>query len=118
MPTHILLDKAKESKKSNNIGTTFRGIGPCYEDKVSRRATLISDAYDEKVFLISLICNLTTMNLLKNLYGYKDINRNEIQEKTLLYKKILNLVLTSHDFFEKNGSGNLILKGLKVRYLI
>ena len=113
LPTHILLDKAKESKKSNNIGTTVRGIGPCYEDKVSRRATLISDAYDEKNFRDKLNLQLDYHEfLLKNLYGYKDINRNEIQEKILLYtKKILNLVSSSHDFFEKNGSGNLIFEG-------
>ena len=113
LPTHVLLDKAKESKKSNNIGTTVRGIGPCYEDKVSRRATLISDAYDEKNFLDKLNLQLDYHEfLLKNLYGHKDINRNEIQEKTLFYtKKILNLVSSSHDFFEKNGSGNLIFEG-------
>ena len=113
LPTHILLDKAKESKNFNKIGTTVRGIGPCYEDKVSRRATLISDAYDEKNFLDKLNLQLDYHEfLLKSLYAYNDINRNEILENILVNtKKIINLVSSSYDFFEKNGSGNLIFEG-------
>ena len=113
LPTHILLDKAKESKNFNKIGTTVRGIGPCYEDKVSRRATLISDAYDEKNFLDKLNFQIDYHEfLLKSLYAYNDINRNEILENILVNtKKIINLVSSSYDFFEKNGSGNLIFEG-------
>ena len=92
LPTHVLLDKAKESKNFNNIGTTVRGIGPCYEDKVSRRATLISDAYDENNQLSYDKLNLQLDYhefLLKNLYAYNDINRNEILENILVNTKKL-----------------------------
>ena len=43
LPTHILIDQARESAQANKIGTTGRGIGPAYEDKVGRRALRIAD---------------------------------------------------------------------------
>ena len=43
LPTHILIDQARESAQTNKIGTTGRGIGPAYEDKVGRRALRIAD---------------------------------------------------------------------------
>lgn len=46
MPYHELLDQAREKARGDNpIGTTGRGIGPAYEDKVSRRGIRISDLY-------------------------------------------------------------------------
>ncbi len=46
MPYHELLDQAREKAKGDNaIGTTGRGIGPAYEDKVSRRGIRMSDLY-------------------------------------------------------------------------
>ena len=47
MPYHELLDHAREKARGDNaIGTTGRGIGPAYEDKVSRRGIRISDLYN------------------------------------------------------------------------
>ena len=44
MPQHVALDQAREIKRGNNkIGTTGRGIGPAYEDKVARRALRFAD---------------------------------------------------------------------------
>ncbi len=46
MPYHIALDQARELKRgSSKIGTTGRGIGPAYEDKVARRALRVSDLF-------------------------------------------------------------------------
>ena len=48
MPYHILLDQAREKKQGKTaIGTTGRGIGPAYEDKVARRGLRVSDLFDE-----------------------------------------------------------------------
>lgn len=47
LPVHSLIDKARESKKTDKIGTTGRGIGPAYEDSVARRAIRISDLFEE-----------------------------------------------------------------------
>lgn len=51
MPYHKAIDNAREQKKGNNkIGTTGRGIGPCYEDKATRRGVRFVDLIDEAVF--------------------------------------------------------------------
>lgn len=49
LPYHVALDKARESAKGKSaIGTTGRGIGPAYEDKVARRAIRFADLFDAK----------------------------------------------------------------------
>jgi adenylosuccinate synthase len=51
LPYHIALDQAREAKRGNKaIGTTGRGIGPCYEDKVSRRGIRLGEMLDEAHF--------------------------------------------------------------------
>ena len=51
LPYHVALDQAREAARGKKaIGTTGRGIGPCYEDKVSRRGIRIGEMLDEKVF--------------------------------------------------------------------
>ena len=48
---HVALDRAREERKgAGKIGTTGRGIGPAYEDKVARRAVRAQDLFDEKRF--------------------------------------------------------------------
>ncbi|MFN7995814.1 MAG: adenylosuccinate synthase [Bryobacteraceae bacterium] len=51
LPTHRLLEKAQESRPGRtSIGTTSRGIGPCYEDKIGRRGIRICDWIDPDTF--------------------------------------------------------------------
>ncbi len=51
LPYHITLDQAREAARGKKaIGTTGRGIGPCYEDKVSRRGIRLGEMLDEKHF--------------------------------------------------------------------
>jgi adenylosuccinate synthase len=51
LPSHIALDKAREvARGANKIGTTGRGIGPAYEDKVARRALRVADLFDAQRF--------------------------------------------------------------------
>ncbi len=55
LPTHVALDLAREKKRgAHAIGTTGRGIGPTYEDKVARRGVRISDLIDESRFMSRL----------------------------------------------------------------
>jgi adenylosuccinate synthase len=50
MPYHLLLDQAGEQRLgSQQIGTTRRGIGPCYEDKAARLGIRVQDLLDEKI---------------------------------------------------------------------
>lgn len=51
LPSHIALDQARESARgAAKIGTTGRGIGPCYEDKVARRGLRLGDLFDPAQF--------------------------------------------------------------------
>jgi adenylosuccinate synthase len=55
LPSHILLDKAREQARGTNaIGTTGRGIGPAYEDKVARRAVRVADLFQRDRFAAKL----------------------------------------------------------------
>src|SRR3546814_1177298 len=50
LPYHIAIDQAREARKGpGKIGTTGRGIGPAYEDKVARRALRLQDMYDPAI---------------------------------------------------------------------
>ncbi len=50
LPFHRMLEKLSESRPDRAIGTTSRGIGPCYEDKVARRGIRIGDLIDAAAF--------------------------------------------------------------------
>ena len=55
LPSHVALDKAREhSKGAAKIGTTGRGIGPAYEDKIARRAVRLADLFHRERFAAKL----------------------------------------------------------------
>ena len=55
LPSHVALDKAREAARgANAIGTTGRGIGPAYEDKVARRAVRVQDLFQRESFAAKL----------------------------------------------------------------
>jgi len=79
LPSHAALDLAREKARgSAAIGTTGRGIGPAYEDKVSRRALKVSDLFVREKFAAKLGEVLDYHNfLLKNYYGADAVDFNE-----------------------------------------
>ena len=87
LPVHIALDQARESKKGNEkIGTTGRGIGPAYEDKISRRGIRLGDLANEKTLREKLNELLDYHNyILENYYTAEGFNLNQIYEKLLSY---------------------------------
>jgi adenylosuccinate synthase len=55
LPSHVALDRAREKAQgANAIGTTGRGIGPAYEDKVARRALRVADLFHRERFAAKL----------------------------------------------------------------
>jgi adenylosuccinate synthase len=55
LPSHVALDRARElARGSKAIGTTGRGIGPAYEDKVARRALRVADLFQRERFAAKL----------------------------------------------------------------
>ena len=87
LPTHIALDQEKEkSLGKKSIGTTGRGIGPTYEDKIARRGIRLSDFFDESNLKDKIKKLMDYHNfLLKNYY-----NSNEISVDDTLYN-LLNI---------------------------
>jgi adenylosuccinate synthase len=69
MPYHKRLDLARErAKGAAKIGTTGRGIGPCYEDKVARQGIRIADLLDPDIFKANLASSLPEKNFLLEKY--------------------------------------------------
>ncbi len=65
MPYHKALDVAREEKKGKGkIGTTGRGIGPCYEDKVARTGIRMNDLLDTEIFIEKLEKNVAEKNFI------------------------------------------------------
>jgi adenylosuccinate synthase len=78
MPYHKAIDEAREEHKSK-IGTTKRGIGPCYGDKVARIGIRIEDLYNSERLLDLLERNLEEKNSILRGYG-----KNEIKIESIL----------------------------------
>jgi len=69
LPYHTALDAAREKAAgAGKIGTTGKGIGPAYEDKVARRAIRVADLLDEKRFAEKLRANLDLHNFVLTQY--------------------------------------------------
>tara|TARA_B100001093_G_scaffold159389_1_gene151886 strand:- start:8824 stop:10062 length:1239 start_codon:yes stop_codon:yes gene_type:complete len=90
LPIHIELDKAREAKKGKGkIGTTGRGIGPAYEDKISRRGIRIGDLAESNALFEKLKELLDYHNfILENYYKVNTFNVNEVYDKLLSYYQI------------------------------
>ena len=85
MPYHQEIDKARESKKGDvKIGTTGRGIGPCYEDKATRRGVRFSDLLDVEFFKNKVTNILEEKNFyLKNYFNADPIDPNVVIDQVL-----------------------------------
>ena len=91
LPSHVALDAAREKARgSSAIGTTGRGIGPAYEDKVARRALKVSDLFVRETFASKLGESLDYHNfLLKNYYGAEAVDFAKTLDEALGYAEIL-----------------------------
>ena len=85
MPYHKDLDGADEkSLGENKIGTTKRGIGPCYQDKIARKGIRMQDLLDEKIFRLKVQTALSQKNpILEKIYGIHTYTVEEICEEYL-----------------------------------
>ncbi|MEF9944032.1 MAG: adenylosuccinate synthase, partial [Burkholderiaceae bacterium] len=82
---HIAVDKARELRKGEaKIGTTGRGIGPAYEDKVARRAVRAADLLDEKR-LAERVREASDFHnfMLANYYGAETVDAQQVIDSTL-----------------------------------
>ena len=90
MPYHKRLDIAREAQSGDKkIGTTGRGIGPCYEDKIGRRGIRLMDLLDPVIFARRLRENLEEKNVLLERLGEPALGYNEIYRQYQDYAEIL-----------------------------
>jgi len=91
LPSHVALDAAREKARgSGAIGTTGRGIGPAYEDKVSRRALKVSDLFVREKFASKLGEILDYHNfLLKNYFRAETVDFARTLDEALGYAEII-----------------------------
>ena len=122
MPYHKLLDELiEESLGENKIGTTKKGIGPCYADKIQRKGIRIQDLLDETNFEIKVRKNIEDVNLtLTKIYDhsplvvddildefstYKDIATNHVADASLL---IANAIKNKQTILFEGAQGTLL----------
>ena len=91
MPYHKTLDVLKEKARGkNDIGTTGRGIGPCYTDKFERCGIRICDLLNKEVFKDKLETNIKLKNdYITNILGGEVLNFDEIYNKYVEYAEKL-----------------------------
>ncbi len=90
LPFHKELDLAREQSLSGTkIGTTGRGIGPAYEDRVGRRAIRVCDLYNNKILNERIKNALLHHNLLRRGLGMKDVDDEQLISELLKLAKII-----------------------------
>ena len=116
LPYHQAIDVAREvAKGDNKIGTTGRGIGPCYEDKVARRAIRLQDLLRPKRFAEKLAELLDYHNfLLSNYYRAKTVDFQQVLDSTLamaprLEKMVADVPRALYDAHQ--AGANLLFEG-------
>lgn len=110
MPYHVALDQAREIARGKKaIGTTGRGIGPAYEDKVSRRGIRVGDLLDQETFAEKLKEVMEYHNFaLKEYYKVDTVDYQKVLDETLAYgEKMIPMIADIPGMLfdlRKNGS--------------
>lgn len=93
MPYHKVMDEAEEKRRSKGrkIGTTKRGIGPCYADKVNRTGIRVGDLLDPDILREKIMENLEMKNLLlTRIFNESPIPFEEVMEKALAWGRLMS----------------------------
>ncbi|MCO4889116.1 adenylosuccinate synthase [Cupriavidus sp. WGtm5] len=116
LPYHVAIDKAREARRgAAKIGTTGRGIGPAYEDKVARRALRVQDLFDPQQFAERLRENLDFHNFMLTQYlGAEAVDFQQTLDEALAYAPRLAPMVAdvSAELYAVNAAGgNLMFEG-------
>ena len=93
MPWHVALDQASERRLGKlQIGTTRRGIGPCYADKAARIGIRVQDVLEPKILRQKIEVALTEKNVwLERVYGADPLELDELAERYEAYAQRLRV---------------------------
>lgn len=115
LPYHKALDGALEQMRSNKIGTTGRGIGPCYADKCFRTGIRVGDIFDEEELENKVKAVLEVKNReLEKMYGRDGFSVDEIMDILMRFKERISRSVINTAFFlnEESAKGKkIILEG-------
>lgn len=122
MPYHRRLDIARESRKGRKkIGTTGRGIGPCYEDKVARVGIRLCDLLDDEVFREQLKRNVEEKNFfLTEFFKEEPIDEQAIYNEYREYADRLRQYAANTSIIidkEIAKGGNVLFEGAQGSHL-
>lgn len=109
LPYHIALDNAREKARGEKaIGTTGRGIGPAYEDKVARRGLRVGDLFDKKAFAQKLKEIIEYHNFqLVNYYKVEPVDYQKTLDDIMAIADILTgMVVDVSDLLYKATQNN------------
>src|SRR3984957_1091536 len=113
MPYHMLLDTAGETKLGKlQIGTTRRGIGPCYADKAARLGIRVQDLLDEKILKKKIVAAMEPKRLSLRPYERRpELDLQSMTEEYLTYGHVLEPFIadTSHLVLDYLDNGQLVV---------
>lgn len=100
MPYHRIMDQLRETKRSYKIGTTGRGIGPCYSDKIGRMGIRMIDLLNPRILKSKLQDNLNEKNdIFSKVYGHQRYDFKKIYEEYLVYGRRLKPYICDTSLF-------------------
>ncbi len=119
MPYHRIIDSLREKKRLQKIGTTKRGIGPCYKDRVSRCGIRVIDFIHKKKFSLKLEDNLREKNpIFKEAYGQKGFDFDAVYNKYVkLAQKIKPFVCDITEYFYQKQNKKFLFEGAQGTFL-
>ncbi len=113
LPYHVALDQARETAKgAAKIGTTGRGIGPAYEDKVARRALKVIDLFNAERFAAKLAETMDYHNfVLVNYLKAPPVDYKQVLEQALGFAARLKPMVAdvSHELYREMAAGKSLL---------
>ncbi len=121
MPYHKLLDRLyEEAKGKAKTGTTGRGIGPVYADKVSYNGIRLADLADKKIFAEKLETQLLVKNKILKALGEKPLMQKDIEKQYFsFFKRIKPFVIEAYPILTKaiDAKKNILLEGAQGVFL-
>lgn len=119
MPYHRVMDGFREKQRIQKIGTTQRGIGPCYVDRVGRCGIRMVDLINPQVFSLKLKDNLLEKNpLFEKVYGFAGFTHEEIYEEYQPFAQVLKpYVCDLVEFFYREKGKEFLFEGAQGTFL-
>ncbi len=119
MPYHCMMDILREGGRVEKIGTTKRGIGPCYADRVSRCGIRMVDFIDPETFLSKLKSNLLEKNaVFRKVYGFKGFSAKKIYKDYKIFIEALKPYLCDlSEHFYKQQNKSFLFEGAQGTFL-